>query len=80
MASNPDKVRSLGNMQISNKVFRKSVNDGEVFDEDHQNFNEECESENSEKDQFICVALQHRTLDYVATLVRNPKMIIFVHL
>ena len=67
-------------MQISNKVFRKSINDGEVFDEDHINYNEEDESEHQEKDQFICLALQHRTLDYVATLVRNPKMIIFVHL
>ena len=32
-----------------------------------------------ETDQFLCVALQHRTKDYLATLVRNPNMIIFVH-
>ena len=25
------------------------------------------------------MALQHRTKDYIATLVRNPNMIIFVH-
>ena len=40
---------------------------------------EDDEEEEVENDQFLCVALQHRTKDYLATLVRNPNMIIFVH-
>lgn len=34
----------------------------------------------SEIEQFKCLALQHRTYDYLATLVSDPKMVIFVHI
>ena len=37
------------------------------------------EEDESEIEQFKCLALQHRTNDYLATLVRDPKMVIQVH-
>lgn len=41
-------------------------------------FGDEDEPE-FELEQFSCLALQHRTKDYAATLVRDPQTIIFVH-
>ena len=40
---------------------------------------EDEEEPEIEFEQFKCLALQHKTKDYAATLVRDPTTIIFVH-
>ena len=38
------------------------------------------EDDESEYEKFKCLALQHRTKDCAATLMSDPKMVIFVHI
>lgn len=40
---------------------------------------EDDEEPEFELEQFKCLALQHKTNDYAATLVRDPNSIVFVH-
>ena len=40
----------------------------------------EDDLDESETEQFKCVALQHHTRDYLATVATEPKMVIYVHI
>lgn len=76
----------MGNMQISKRVFSKNVPDGlEVPDnEDVGDFftadDSVEENQEMEVEKFSCLALQHHTRDYIATLESDPKQVIHVHI
>ena len=75
-------------MQISNKVTKKREPDSDSDQYDGVGDDNtpadpmhsyESQEDDSDKEQFSCLALQHRTKDYLASLVQNPTQVIFVH-